>query len=314
MNQKILSIVITTYNSEKTVERLLNSFDVTDNDVELLIVDDCSTDNTIQKIPDNIKVYRLKEHNGNPGLLRNAGTDLATGTWIWHLDSDDYLCKKNLTDLIETLKKSKADILHISHMYVERDGKKHKVSQHYQKTDTPILDNLVKRLILPGTYSFICKKAVFKAFPQSEGILEDYEFMIRLVNSQFVFQSYDDVLYVYCPTPTGMHNYNKSIKNSTKDILKLLKTIQAEVKNPLEREPLLLNVCRGTVGVEIAPHFFNNYEQSLKQCDELPYSPDVNLLLKILYNTLFNVTKEELQQMLAQRDRPPLGELGEEDS
>ncbi|NDE72185.1 MAG: glycosyltransferase family 2 protein, partial [Actinobacteria bacterium] len=91
-----VSVVIPTHNSSATIERAVNSVLAQDLlPTELVIVDDCSTDNTVElvrtiAIPDSIdvKVVRLDTNLG-PSAARNAGWNVAGGEFIAFLDSDD---------------------------------------------------------------------------------------------------------------------------------------------------------------------------------------------------------------------------------
>jgi glycosyltransferase involved in cell wall biosynthesis len=85
----MLSIIIPTYNASKFMPNLLDSiFKQTDEDMEVIIVDDCSTDNTI----DIVKQYPVRvihmEKNGGPARARNRGVEAARGDIIFFLDSD----------------------------------------------------------------------------------------------------------------------------------------------------------------------------------------------------------------------------------
>lgn len=92
------SIIIPTYNSSKTIVRLLDSFKQTKNDFyEVIIVDDCSTDETISVVDEykqssemTIRVIS-KEKNSGPGVSRNMGIKAASGEYICFMDSDDYV-------------------------------------------------------------------------------------------------------------------------------------------------------------------------------------------------------------------------------
>lgn len=85
----MISIVIPTYNAAKFMPALLDSiFKQSVEDMEVLIVDDCSTDNTVeiaQKYP--VKVIRL-EINSGPAKARNIGVKAAKGDIIFFLDAD----------------------------------------------------------------------------------------------------------------------------------------------------------------------------------------------------------------------------------
>lgn len=91
-----VSVVIPTHNSSATIERAVNSVLAQDLlPTELVIVDDCSTDNTVElvrtiAIPDSIdvKVVRLDTNLG-PSAARNEGWNVAGCEFIAFLDSDD---------------------------------------------------------------------------------------------------------------------------------------------------------------------------------------------------------------------------------
>lgn len=85
----MISIVIPTYNASRFMPDLLESlFKQAVEDMEVLIVDDCSTDNTVEivrKYP--VRVIQM-EKNGGPARARNRGVEEAMGDIIFFLDSD----------------------------------------------------------------------------------------------------------------------------------------------------------------------------------------------------------------------------------
>ncbi|GAA3607757.1 hypothetical protein GCM10022199_09420 [Marihabitans asiaticum] len=94
-----VSIIVTTYNIEDYVEQSLASVAAqTLSDIEVLVVDDGSSDSTPQKIADFCAgdprfVPVLLEENSPGGVATaaNAGLDRATGTWVGFVDGDDYV-------------------------------------------------------------------------------------------------------------------------------------------------------------------------------------------------------------------------------
>ena len=110
-----LSIVIPVYNGEKTVLRCLNSiarnFSDYEDDVEVIVVDDGSEDNTVEEIQKS-KLSNLKlitKENGGVSLARNVGIENATGKYIWFIDSDDFLVDFDGTKLLDLFKSKEAD-------------------------------------------------------------------------------------------------------------------------------------------------------------------------------------------------------------
>ncbi len=93
--KKTVSVIITTYNAEKTLERSLLSVRNqqgrgTDFDVEIIVVDDCSTD----KSPEIAKslgaiVLQTEKNTGGPNTGRNIGLKAASGDYICIMDHDD---------------------------------------------------------------------------------------------------------------------------------------------------------------------------------------------------------------------------------
>lgn len=85
----MLSIVIPTYNASKFMPNLLDSiFRQAADDIEIIIVDDCSTDNTVQVVKQYpVRVIQM-EKNGGPARARNRGVGAAQGDIIFFLDSD----------------------------------------------------------------------------------------------------------------------------------------------------------------------------------------------------------------------------------
>lgn len=93
-----VSIIIPIYNVSDYIERCLTSVMVqTYKDIECILVDDCTPDDSIEKCQRMISEYQgniefiILHHKRNRGLsaARNTGTDAASGEFIYYLDSDD---------------------------------------------------------------------------------------------------------------------------------------------------------------------------------------------------------------------------------
>lgn len=87
------SIIIPAYNSEKFIEECLNSiFSQTYKNIEVIVVDDCSTDNTLKVLEGykQIKIFSTKV-NSRQGVARNIGLENCTGDYVLFVDSDDTL-------------------------------------------------------------------------------------------------------------------------------------------------------------------------------------------------------------------------------
>ncbi|WP_082398007.1 glycosyltransferase family 2 protein [Methanobrevibacter arboriphilus] len=101
---------------KKTIDSVINQTIGFEN-IELIIIDDNSKDNTQQIINEyakkysNIKSKYLDENSGYPGKPRNIGIELSTSDYIIFLDSDDYFEKDACEILYEKINSEKADLV-----------------------------------------------------------------------------------------------------------------------------------------------------------------------------------------------------------
>tara|TARA_Y100000768_G_scaffold337131_1_gene279132 strand:+ start:1538 stop:2971 length:1434 start_codon:yes stop_codon:yes gene_type:complete len=102
---RIVSIIVPTYNSKKYIKRTIDCLlKQTYQKIELIFVDDCSTDGTFHYLKKlkkkfkkkNIKLFKTKKNSGTVSVPRNLGVKKAKGELICFLDSDDYWEKNKL--------------------------------------------------------------------------------------------------------------------------------------------------------------------------------------------------------------------------
>jgi glycosyltransferase involved in cell wall biosynthesis len=109
MKEALVSIIIPTYNSEKFIMDTIQSVqNQTYKNWEVILVDDCSSDNTvfivlemIQK-DSRIQFFQLKKNSGT-GIVRNIGVNNANGRYIAFLDADDLWVPNKLKKQIDFL-------------------------------------------------------------------------------------------------------------------------------------------------------------------------------------------------------------------
>ncbi len=111
-----ISVIIPAYNSEKYIERCLNSIiNQSYRNIEIIVVDDCSTDTTsyiIQKfckLDNRIRHIKLPANKG-VGYARNIGIKNATGEYLGFVDSDDWIDSNMYSNLIEACQTNNTDI------------------------------------------------------------------------------------------------------------------------------------------------------------------------------------------------------------
>ena len=106
----LVSVIMPSYNTAKFIKESINSvLNQTYESWELIIVDDCSTDNTdeiVTSFNDNRIIYVKNEKNSGAAVSRNKALKMARGKWIAFLDSDDVWLPEKLERQIEFMKKN----------------------------------------------------------------------------------------------------------------------------------------------------------------------------------------------------------------
>jgi glycosyltransferase involved in cell wall biosynthesis len=129
--KKKVTVVTAAYNAgkfiSKTIESVLDQSLGAEN-IEYIIVDDCSTDNTVDVVKSyisnhkNISLIALKENTGSPGTPRNIGIELATADYVTFLDADDWLHPEGLESLCTILDETGDDYVVGKTIKVEQAG------------------------------------------------------------------------------------------------------------------------------------------------------------------------------------------------
>ncbi|MEE0858741.1 MAG: glycosyltransferase family A protein [Acutalibacteraceae bacterium] len=106
---KYITFVVPSYNSQDYLERCVDTLMPDNDEVEIIIVNDGSSDRTAEiadgykeKYPNTVRV--VHKENGGHGSAVNTGLELATGQYLKVVDSDDWLDTKNLKKLLSKLK------------------------------------------------------------------------------------------------------------------------------------------------------------------------------------------------------------------
>ncbi len=99
----MISIVIPLYNKESVIKKTLDSILAQPfQDYEIVVVDDGSTDNSVEVVKEynDPKILLYSQKNSGPSSARNFGVNKSNGDWIIFLDADDTLCPGALEVLI----------------------------------------------------------------------------------------------------------------------------------------------------------------------------------------------------------------------
>ena len=226
-NSDLISVIIPTYNRahliKKSVESVLNQ---TYKNLELIIVDDGSTDNTkeiIEYINDERIVYIKQAKNLGASAARNNGIDLAKGKYIAFQDSDDTWLLDKLEKQINALNKNNADVV-CSKMFVYGNLLK-------RKTPKNISEGFLKEDTLPlgiSNGALFGKREVFleNKFNTTIKCIEDFEIALRIKQKYSIYFMDEALINYYIQKDSISSNYEiildswKTIINNNKNFIK----------------------------------------------------------------------------------------------
>jgi len=203
---KKVSIIVPVYNTEKYLEKCLDSLvNQTLDDIEIIVVNDGSPDNSkvildkyAYNYPNKIRVFDKK--NGGLSDARNFGLDKAEGEYIGFVDSDDYV-EKNMYELLYNKAKSGDFDMVVGNLYMtyEDNNKKDIVKSGVTKdiTNSQNLKELVT-YIYPTAWNKIYKSEICKEVEFKKGVwFEDVEWLLRLYPKIKSIGCVDESLYNY---------------------------------------------------------------------------------------------------------------------
>ncbi len=123
-----VSVIVPVYNTSKYLKRCLNSISNQSlTDIEIIIINDGSTDSSLNIIKEFInndsRIKLINKDNGGLSSARNAGLKIASGEYIVHIDSDDWIESSYLFDAYENAVNYNLDIV-VTDVYWDWDNKK----------------------------------------------------------------------------------------------------------------------------------------------------------------------------------------------
>lgn len=196
----MISIIIPSYNYGGFIDKAIDScFDQVYNDIEVIVVNDGSTDNTeqiINKYTGNI-TYISQKNMGVSGA-RNVGAKVARGEWLLFLDADDQLIESGIADLVNCSKITEAGVIFGKVKQYKGNKLAYRFNQQLQgEPPHPAKATFYETLIVtPG--SAIVKKDVFNqagGFKVGLPCAEDRHFWLKCgVLTAFKFCDTDVVL------------------------------------------------------------------------------------------------------------------------
>lgn len=228
--RELISVIIPVYNIEKYVEKCINSIiSQTYRNIELIIVDDGSTDNS-PAICDKLaeKDERIKIiHTKNSGLseARNTGIEAANGQYLMFIDGDDFVDINMIKKMYEVLLSDKSDMVLCDYEYVDEEGKvitREKKEIFDKRKDSVVLN---EEMYWKNYYEYDCiyyviscnklyKRTIFNNIRFPKGKLHEDEFVFhRVLNECNRISCIRDKFYKYMQRDNSIMAKKISIAN-----------------------------------------------------------------------------------------------------
>lgn len=218
----LISIIIPTFNVENYIRECLKSIlNQTYINFELIIIDDHSTDDTINIIKNMAKIDRriklfINEKNEGCAFSRNLGLRFHKGKYITYIDADDFVMEEYLEKLYNNLKKFNADISICQHKKVSNTKRKHKSSSKASNIKVLNSDEAICYLSRQEKFSVALWGKLFKSevfddeqFPLTKSA-SDCFVMYKLLNKSKKIVFDDSVKYLYRKVMTSItHRKNE---------------------------------------------------------------------------------------------------------
>lgn len=206
-----VSVIVPVYKVEKFIGRCIRSLmEQTLQEVEFIIVDDCSPDNSIavakaviEDFPERKGQVRIVRHEENKGLpaARNSGLAIAGGEYVFHCDSDDFTEPDMLQRMYSEAKRKDADIVWCD-WYLSFGQNERYMKQPGYATPQMALKGILGGVMKYNVWNKLVRRTLYAdngiLFPAGYGMGEDMT-MIRL------FACAQKVSYI----PEGFYHYVK---------------------------------------------------------------------------------------------------------
>lgn len=181
----LISVIIPVFNEEPTIGDVIDRVEKTIEKMriphEILVIDDCSTDNSLKILKDKkVKVYRLKRHMGKGYALR-LGFEKAKGEIIVTLDSDGSHNPEELPKLLDPILENEADFVIGSRFLCERNVFSNELNKIGVKLFNFLLRMLTGKITTDSQSGYrVIKSAILKEMSlKSNGYEIESEMLIK---------------------------------------------------------------------------------------------------------------------------------------
>lgn len=229
-----VSIIIPVYGVEKYIERCIRSlFEQTLREIEYIFIDDCTPDKSVEILKrvleeypqrkSQVVIHRMEKNSGQ-AAVRKWGMLNATGEYVIHCDSDDWVDVHMYEKMYKKSVSADYDIVVCD--YYESDGISHVRKNEYISDK---VEETMSSILLKKTHSVLWNKLVKKSIYNNEIIYpiannaEDYALLVQLAYHSKSFGYVNEPLYFYFYNTSSLtkvmtnenliNRFNQSVSN-----------------------------------------------------------------------------------------------------
>lgn len=229
MNKSLykVSICVPVYGVENYIERCaISLLEQTYENLELIFVDDCSPDNSISLLLNVINRYPARKgqtciirHSHNRGLAaaRNTAVASATGDFILHVDSDDFLDRSAVEKFADEQVRSGADIVTSGYIQIISNHKSRTCRPKYLPSDK-LFNEILSRNVPMVIWGRLIRRSLYTdhniKVEAGASMGEDYQTISRLLFFSRKVSYVDDALYVYNCINQNSYTFSFKVKTA----------------------------------------------------------------------------------------------------
>jgi teichuronic acid biosynthesis glycosyltransferase TuaG len=200
-NEVFVSVVIPAYNAQKYIEKTVRSvLKQTYTNFEIVIVDDCSTDETytiLQALEKEDKRIRVLQNETNSGvsITRNYAIAESKGKYVVLLDADDLWVETKLEKQVQLLEKTKAQIAYCSYGFIDENDKE--ILRPFIVPETTNFEATLAKSVISCSTAMLERQLFEKYTFEPDVYHEDYVLWLKMLRDNVKAAGDTDVLAYY---------------------------------------------------------------------------------------------------------------------
>jgi glycosyltransferase involved in cell wall biosynthesis len=294
------SIIIPTFDSAPYLELTLQSaLAQTYEDVEIIVVDDGSTDNTCEVVHRFVdpRITFIRQLNSGPSAARNTGIENSSGEFIQFLDSDDLILPEKLATQIALLKHhAEYGLVYSNACYFEDESPKDLYPLQLEALSGDVLQALVTENIMPS-HAPLIRRACFDRtglFYEPLRAVEDWDMWLRLAYAGVLFLHQNEMLALYRRRSQSRSSHTRVVWESEIEVLRRFEEY-ADSKT-LSRVPLAKALAHRYLGLALLLYYHGDSRRGLEMLSQSKavlgsYFDDVGQVAHFLANQALGIER-----------------------